>query len=157
MLRVAQACSNVIGVKDAAGDPAGSAKLLAHAPEDFELYSGDDALTLPLVALGAVGVVSVCGHWAGLEMGEMVSATLKGDLDGARAINARLIESYDFESSDDFPNPLPAKAAMRALGHRVGQCRLPLGEAPPELDGEAYRMMVRLNAASLAGAVGPVG
>ncbi|MGH8987337.1 MAG: 4-hydroxy-tetrahydrodipicolinate synthase [Acidimicrobiales bacterium] len=149
MLRLAHDVGNVVGVKDAAGDPAGAARLAAHAPRSFQIYSGDDSLTLPLVAVGAVGVISVCGHWAGRELHRMVSAACDGDLDVARAENARLIESYDFESTEQFPNPLPAKAACRALGLRVGQCRLPLGEAPPELEGEALRILTRLGAAPL--------
>jgi 4-hydroxy-tetrahydrodipicolinate synthase len=149
MLRLAHEVPNVVGVKDATGDPAAAARLLAHAPGSFELYSGDDSLTLPLVALGGVGVISVCAHWAGPEMHRMVHAALDGDLERARAENARLVESYDFESTEQFPNPLPAKAACRALGLRVGQCRLPLGAAPPELEGEALRILTRLGSAPL--------
>ena len=144
LLRLATEVGNIVAVKDAAGDPAGAARLLAHAPSSFELYSGDDSLTLPLVAVGGVGVISVCSHWTGPEMNEMVTAASKGDLETARSLNARLVESYDFESTEEFPNPLPAKAACRALGLPVGQCRPPLGEAPPELEGEARRVMVRL-------------
>lgn len=142
--RLVDAVPNIVGVKDAAGDPAAAARLAARTPEGFELYSGDDALTLPLVAVGAVGVVSVCAHWAGREMGEMVAAALKGDIDLARSLNTRLLESYEFESTPAFPNPMPAKAACRVLGLGVGQCRLPMGEAPPELDGEARRVLTRL-------------
>jgi 4-hydroxy-tetrahydrodipicolinate synthase len=149
LLRLAHEVANVVGVKDATGDPAGAARLLCHAPASFELYSGDDSLTLPLIAVGAVGVISVCGHWAGPEMARMVNSARDGDLETARAENARLIESYDFESTEQFPNPLPAKAACRALGLSVGQCRLPLGEAPPELEGEALRILTRLGAAPL--------
>lgn len=152
MLRLATEVPNVVGVKDATGDPAGAARLLAHAPDSFELYSGDDSLTLPLVAIGAVGVISVCAHWAGREMSDMVSAATKGDLDTARALNSRLVESYDFESTEQFPNPQPAKAACRALGLPAGQCRLPLGVAPPELDVEAVRVMTRLDAAAFRSA-----
>lgn len=148
MLRLAHEVHNVVGVKDAAGDPPGAARLLVHAPNSFELYSGDDSLTLPLLALGGVGVISVCAHWSGPEMHRMVSAALDGDLDSARRANARLVESYDFESTELFPNPMPAKAACRALGLRVGQCRLPLGEAPPELEGEALRILTRLGEAA---------
>ena len=147
MLRLADAVPTIVGVKDAAGDPAAAARLVARARQGFELYSGDDALTLPLVAVGAVGVISVCAHWAGREMGEMVAAALKGDIETARAVNARLIESYEFESTPMFPNPMPAKAACRVLGLGVGQCRLPMGEAPPELDGEARRVLTRLGEA----------
>ncbi len=149
MLRLAHEVRNVVGVKDAAGDPAGAARLLVHAPSSFEVYSGDDSLTLALVAIGAVGVISVCAHWTGHEMHRMVTAAREGDLETARTENARLVESFDFESTEQFPNPLPAKAACRALGLRVGQCRLPLGEAPPELEGEALRILTRLGAAPL--------
>ncbi len=152
MLRLAHEVSNVVGVKDAAGDPAGAARLLVHAPSSFELYSGDDSLTLPLVAIGGVGVISVCSHWAGPEMRRMVIAARDGDLEAARTENARLVESYDFESTEQFPNPMPAKSACRALGLRVGQCRLPLGEAPPELEGEALRILTRLGAAPMRAA-----
>ncbi len=147
MLRLAHEVGNVVALKDAAGDPAGAARLLVHAPSSFEVYSGDDSLTLALIAIGAVGVISVCSHWAGPEMHRMVAAARDGDLDTARSENARLVESYDFESTELFPNPLPAKSACRALGLRVGQCRLPLGEAPPELEGEALRILTRLGTA----------
>lgn len=146
MLRLLAQAPNVVGVKDSSGDPAASARLLAHAPASFELYSGDDALSLPLLAVGAVGVVSVASHWVGREIGEMVALYRKGDVEGARHANARLIESYDFESTEDFPNPLPAKAACRVQGLAVGHCRPPLGEAPPELDGEARRVLTRAGA-----------
>ncbi len=149
MLRLAHEVGNVVGVKDATGDPAGAARLAVHSPSSFEIYSGDDSLTLPLAAIGAVGVISVCAHWAGREMRRMVTAAREGNLETARSENARLVESYDFESTEQFPNPLPAKAACRALGLRVGQCRLPLGEAPPELEGEAMRILTRLGAAPL--------
>lgn len=144
LLRLAHEVPTIVGVKDATGDPAGTARLLAHAPESFEVYSGDDSLTLALVALGAVGVISVCSHWAGREMGEMVAAAVKGDIETARSINARLVESYDFESTETFPNPVPTKAACRVMGLPVGQCRPPMGAAPPELEGEARRVLLRL-------------
>ena len=144
MVALAETVPNIVGVKDAAGDVAGSARLVAHTPTSFELYSGDDALTLPLLAVGAVGVVSVAANWAGREFGEVLTAFAKGDVEGARHANTRLIESFVFESTEEYPNPLPAKAACRALGLVVGQCRDPLGAAPPELDGEARRVLARL-------------
>ena len=116
MLRLARAVPNIVGVKDAAGDIPAGARLVAEAPDGFEVYCGDDSLALAFLAVGAVGVVSVASHWAGIEMGHMVSAFAKGDVDAARSLNARLMESYDFESSDTHPNPVPAKAACRALG-----------------------------------------
>ena len=156
LLRVLSHAANVVAVKDATGDPAGAARLLCHAPDGFELYSGDDALTLPLLSVGAVGLVSVASHWAGVELGRMIAAHGDGEVEQARHLNARLVESYDFESSEEFPNPLPAKAACRALGLAVGQCRSPMGTAPPELDGEAYRVLMRLGVLGTAvgGSVG---
>ena len=144
MLGLARQVPNIVGVKDAAGDPAASARLVAEAPSGFELYSGDDALTLPLLSVGAVGVVSVAAHWAGEEMGHMIAAWSKGDVEGARLSNARLLESYEFETSEAFPNPQPAKAACRVLGLPAGQCRLPIGDAPAELDERARAVVARL-------------
>jgi 4-hydroxy-tetrahydrodipicolinate synthase len=144
ILRLALEVPNIVGVKDAAGDVAGSARLIASAPEHFELYSGEDGLTLPLLAVGAVGVVSVASHWAGETMADMVAAFARGDVGAARARNAQLIESFEFESSEEFPNPLPAKAACRALGLRVGQCRPPMGPAPSALDERASAVLAHL-------------
>ncbi len=73
MLGLAREVANIVGVKDAAGDVAGSARLLAEAPRDFDLYSGEDALNLALLAVGASGVISVVSHWAGSEIGEMIA------------------------------------------------------------------------------------
>jgi 4-hydroxy-tetrahydrodipicolinate synthase len=138
--RLVEDVPNIWAVKDAAGNPAESARLVAEAPEGFELYSGDDALTLPLLAVGAVGAVGVATHWIAREVGEMIAAFTKGDLDAARAINARLIESYDFETGDANPNPIPAKAMLRALGLPAGQCRLPMGDAPSGLEERALQV-----------------
>ena len=144
MVSLATEVKNIVAVKDATGDPAGSAQLIAEAPDGFELYSGDDALTLPLLSVGAVGAVSVASHWAGEETADLVAAWFKGDTEGAQACNAKLLESYDFETSETFPNPLPAKAACRVLGLPAGQCRLPLGPAPIELDEQARDVIVNL-------------
>lgn len=123
----------IVGVKDATADPAGAARLVAGAPSGFELYSGNDADTLPLLAVGAVGVISVESHWAGEVLRDMVQCFFKGDLEAARFLNARLIESHRFQSSEDTPNPVPTKAMLRYLGLPAGQCRLPMGDAPEGL------------------------
>jgi 4-hydroxy-tetrahydrodipicolinate synthase len=141
MLRLAREVPNIVALKDAAADPATTAHLIAQAPAGFEVYSGDDVMTLPFLALGAVGVVSVAAHWIGPQFRRVVDAFLAGDLDTAVAGNAELLDSFDFESTPDFPNPLPAKAVMRALGLRVGQCRLPMGPSTPELDAQAAKVL----------------
>ena len=145
LVRLASEVPNIVGVKDAAGDPAESAKLVSLAPNDFELYSGDDAFTLPLLSIGAVGVISVASHWVGRQMGEMVAAYEKGDVVTATRINANLIPSYDFESSLDAPNPIPTKAMLRVLGLPVGQCRLPMGNAPDGLEDRARAVLADLS------------
>ena len=144
MLQLARDCPNIVGVKDASGDPAGTARLLARAGAGFECYSGDDALTLPLLAVGAVGVISVASHWVGTELGEMVRLYLKGDVEGARELNAGLIDAVSFQSSDEAPNPLPAKAVLRVLGLPAGECRLPMGNAPDWLEPKARSMLANL-------------
>lgn len=144
LVRLATEVPNIVALKDAAGDPAATAGVMAEAPDDFELYSGDDALTLPLLALGAVGVVSVASHWAGVEMGQMVAAFAAGDHAGAIAANDRLLASYAFESSDEAPNPIPTKVMLGVLGQPSGQCRLPLGPPPEGLTERARHVLADL-------------
>jgi len=133
-----------VGMKDATGDPAGTARLLDLLPAGFEVYSGDDSLTLPLLAVGAVGVIGVATHWAGEVFAEMIRAYREGRPAEARDANRRLLASYAFETGDAAPNPIPAKAMMRVLGHPVGQCRLPLGPAPDGLESEARKVLENL-------------
>lgn len=138
MLSLARDVKNVVAVKDASGDIPQAAVRCANAPAGFEVYSGNDGDTLPILSVGGVGIISVASHWAGGGFQEMVTAYGKGDVDGAREANARLLESYAFESFDAAPNPVPAKAMMRTLGHRVGHCRPPMGpEEPPGLEDRA--------------------
>jgi len=145
ILRLAEDVPTIAGVKDAAGDPAETARLIAAAPEDFELYSGDDALALPFLAVGAVGVISVAAHWAAGLVRELVDAVLKGDMETAQAVNDRLLTSYAFQASDLAPNPVPAKAMLRVLGHAVGECRLPMGPTPEGLEGVAREIAADLD------------
>ena len=147
LLRLARDTPNVLALKDAAGNPAETARVVAEAPSGFEVYSGDDGLTLPLLAVGAVGVVGVATHWCGVDVAEMLDCWRKGDTDGARRINARLLESWAFETGDEAPNPVPAKAMLRHLGLRVGECRLPMGPAPAGLAERARQVMANLVAA----------
>ena len=141
MVSLVRSVPNIVAVKDSTRDLSRTARLRAKTPSSFEIYCGDDDLALPMLSVGAVGAVSVAAHWAGPEMAELLTAHAKGDLTGARAVNARLVDSFDFESTETFPNPLPAKAACRALGLPVGQCRDPLGPAPAELDDWATRVL----------------
>jgi 4-hydroxy-tetrahydrodipicolinate synthase len=141
LLRLGREVRNIVALKDAAADPPTTAHLIAQAPAGFEVYSGDDIMTLPFLAVGAVGVVSVAAHWVGPQFRRVVDAFLAGDLATAIAGHAELLDSFDFESTPEFPNPLPTKAVMRAMGLRVGQCRLPMGPSTPELDAQAAKIL----------------
>ena len=89
LLKLAREVPNVVALKDAAANPGETAALIANAPDGFEVYSGDDIMTLPLLASGAVGVVGVATAWTGLDHQEMFSLWEKGDIAGARQVNAR--------------------------------------------------------------------
>jgi 4-hydroxy-tetrahydrodipicolinate synthase len=141
MLKLAREVPSIVGLKDAAGDPAGTAHLAAQVPSTFEIYSGDDIMTLPLLAVGAVGVISVASHWIGPQFKRVVQAFMAGELAAAIAGHAELLDSFDFEGSEEYPNPLPTKAILRALGLEVGQCRLPMGPSTPELDAQAAKIL----------------
>jgi 4-hydroxy-tetrahydrodipicolinate synthase len=130
LARLAHEVDNIVGVKDAAGNPAETARLVAAAPASYEVYSGDDALTLPLLAVGAVGLIGVATHWCARDVAELFDRWDAGDIAGARAVNARLLESWAYETGDDAPNPGPAKAMLRFLGRPAGQCRPPMGTDP---------------------------
>ena len=150
LLRLGHEVANVVGLKDAAGNPAETASLIARAPAGYEVYSGDDALTLPLLAVGAVGVVGVATHWSGEDHQEMFRCWEAGDVEGARRVNARLLASFDFETGDDAPNPLPTKVMMNLLGLEVGEARLPMGPPPAGLDLRAREVLDGLAAARSA-------
>ncbi len=136
-VQLAHEVTNIVAVKDATGDVASAARVAAEVPSGFQIYSGDDALTLPFASIGGVGVISVASHWAAPLFGEVLSAHRSGDVERAASANRDLLESYRFESSDEYPNPVPVKAACRALGLAVGQCRLPNAPAPQSLDDQA--------------------
>lgn len=129
LVRLFTEVPNLVAFKDATGDPAATARLLATAP-DVEVYCGDDALTLPLIAVGAVGLIGTTTHWTAPEIAEMFAAADKGDLARAREVNARLQPSLAFVNSDECVYSQSCKAMMNEIGLDVGECRLPLGPAP---------------------------
>ena len=144
MARLAHEVPNIVGLKDAAGSPDETARLLEMAPDDFEVYSGDDSLTLPLLSIGAVGIIGVATHWAGREMKAMFDAFESGRVADAAAINRRLLDSYDFETGDAAPNPVPTKCMLRVLGLPAGPCRLPMGPEPSGLEDRAREVLAAL-------------
>ena len=137
LAKLANTVPNIKALKDAAGAPAETANLMAQVPKDFELYSGDDGLTLAFLAYGGSGVIGVATHWSAPEHQAMITAFKKGDLALARKYNDILLESYAFETGDDNPNPIPSKVMMNHLGFKVGDCRLPMGPPPAGLADRA--------------------
>ena len=137
LAKLANTVPNIKALKDAAGAPAETANLMAQVPKDFELYSGDDGLTLAFLAYGGSGVIGVATHWSAPEHQAMVTAFKKGDVALARKYNDILLESYAFETGDDNPNPIPSKVMMNYLGFNVGDCRLPMGPPPAGLADRA--------------------
>ena len=151
IVELAHEVTNILAVKDATGDLPAAAVVVAEAPEGFEVYCGDDALTLPFLSVGGVGVISVASHWAGpAPRGHDRRATAPARSIGRPHSTVGSLESYRFESSDEYPNPVPAKAACRALGLPVGQCRLPHVPAPEDLDDLARSIIARSGAADAA-------
>ena len=147
LAKLANNVKNIKALKDAAGNPAETANLMAMVPKDFELYSGDDGLTLAFLAYGGVGVIGVATHWSAPEHQQMITAFRNGDVATARKINDILLESYAFETGDDNPNPIPSKVMMNLLGFSVGECRLPMGPPPAGLDARAQVVIKNLEAA----------
>jgi 4-hydroxy-tetrahydrodipicolinate synthase len=144
LLRLFREVPNIVALKDATGDPPAAAALVAHAGDHFDLYSGDDAYTLPLLAIGAVGVVGTSTHWTSPQFGQMIAAFRRGDVAAARDINVQLIESFEFINSETSVFSMSIKAMLRTLGQEVGECRLPLPPAPPEVSGHAREVWERL-------------
>lgn len=135
---------NIVGIKDAAGDVQGAARLVADAPEGFQLYCGNDADTLPWLSVGAAGVIAVASHVAGPRMKQMIGLFGSGDCEGARKIHLELMAVFDAMGLTT--NPIPVKAALELMGHAVGAPRLPL---VPASDAQIDRLRRVLNAAGL--------
>jgi len=116
--------SNIVAVKEASGDLSAMAKIIAGTEEDFLLYSGDDGLTIPVLAIGGHGIVSVASHVIGNEMQSMIQAFFNGDYRGAAKQHQQLLPIM--EGLFTAPNPTPVKTALQLKGIDVGSVRLPL-------------------------------
>lgn len=115
---------NIVAVKEASGDLNAMTKIIRETPEDFLLYSGDDASTLPVLSIGGTGVVSVASHIIGKEMKEMVNAFFDGDHERAAKLHQTLLPTM--EGLFKAPSPVPVKTALQLKGLNVGSVRLPL-------------------------------
>jgi 4-hydroxy-tetrahydrodipicolinate synthase len=121
---------NIIALKEAAGSLDQASEIAQGMPETFTLYSGDDSLTLPMLAVGASGVVSVASHVAGLEIKAMIQDYQAGRVAQARERHLRLFPL--FKALFITTNPIPVKAALEIAGFRAGGVRLPLTAASGE-------------------------
>jgi 4-hydroxy-tetrahydrodipicolinate synthase len=121
--------ANIVGVKEASGNVSQMCEIVRAVPSDFLVLSGDDALTLPLMAVGGHGIISVAGNEIPAEMVQMVEAAERNDFAAARAVHARIIGlmSVNFVES----NPQPVKYAMAAMGLVEETFRLPMVSPAP--------------------------
>jgi len=117
---------NIVGVKEASGNMEQITKIIKESRPGFLVWSGNDSDTLPMLSLGAYGVISVASHLVGKQINEMVYAYVKGDAKKAAAIHQRLLPV--FTGLFVISNPMPVKWAVNEVGFRVGKPRLPLIE-----------------------------
>jgi len=129
-LRRLAAIPNIIGVKEASGNIGQQASIAATAPEDFLVLSGDDAISLPLIALGGKGVISVASNEIPAEMTALARKAIAGDFVGARALQKKYLPLMEVNFVES--NPIPVKAAMAAMGLLQPVWRLPLVPPRPQ-------------------------
>lgn len=139
--RIAADCRNVLAVKEASGSLDQVSETLALAKPELKVLSGDDSLTLPMMSVGAAGVVSVVSNLLPKETSDLCRAALAGDFAKARRIHARLfplIKALFIET-----NPIPVKAAAHAMGLCANELRLPLTPMSPEAWQKLHRELER--------------
>ncbi len=115
---------NIVGVKEASSDITKTVKILANCQKDFCVYSGNDDMIAPIIALGGKGVISVFSNIAPVEARFLAEAALDGDFDTASALQIDLQPLIELLFCE--VNPIPVKAAMKQIGYDCGDCRLPL-------------------------------
>lgn len=134
---------NIVAVKEASGNIVQMSEMVKRAPDGFRVYTGDDALTLPTLAVGGYGVVSVASHIVGPQMKDMIDSFLEGNTVRAAKIHQELLDIYAklFITT----SPIPLKAALNMMGIKVGGLRLPLTTAGPAIQAEVQRSLRKLN------------
>ncbi len=129
VLRLSQ-IENIVGIKEASGNISQMGAILRQVPANFLVLSGDDALTLPLIALGGHGLISVASNEIPAEMTRLVQAARSGDFAEARSLHYRYLQLMDINFIES--NPIPVKAAMAEMGLLQPNWRLPLVPPKPE-------------------------
>jgi len=134
---------NIVGVKEASGNVTQMCEIVRAVPDDFLVLSGDDALTLPLMAIGGRGIISVAANEIPAEMVQMVEAAERGDFATARQTHQRILPLMlgNFIEA----NPVPVKAAMAAMGLIEEHYRLPMCSPKPESREKLTRILKELN------------
>ncbi|MGZ3751231.1 MAG: 4-hydroxy-tetrahydrodipicolinate synthase [Mucilaginibacter sp.] len=130
-VRLANDCKNIIGIKEASGNFDQLNQIMRDKPEDFLLISGDDPITLPMIALGGVGVISVVGNALPHQFSDMVRLCLKGDFKAAQKIHSSLIDFTRMMFAEG--SPAGVKIALKHLGVCGDRVRLPLVQVSPKL------------------------
>ena len=134
---------NIVAVKEASGNVTQMAEICRAVPEEFIVLSGDDALTLPLMAVGGHGIISVASNEIPAEMVQMVEAAERNDFRAARAVHARILPLMQINFVES--NPVPVKAAMAAMGLLEEHYRLPMCPPKPESREKINRVLKELN------------
>jgi 4-hydroxy-tetrahydrodipicolinate synthase len=139
------AIDNIIGIKEACGDINQIADLAVKIPAAFKMLSGDDAITLPMIALGAVGVISVVSNQAPKQMTELTRLCLGGNFEKARVLQQKLFKLMKLNFIET--NPIPIKAGMAMMGMMEEAYRLPLVPMAPENRQKLKSAMIELGLA----------
>ena len=123
-VRLARDCKNIVAIKEASGKLEQVDEIIKNKPKDFDVISGDDALTFPMVSCGAVGVISVIGNALPKEFSKMIRLQMRGEYDPARKIHHRFIDLFSLLFVDG--NPAGVKAMLHEMGFIENRLRLPL-------------------------------
>lgn len=142
-LRLANDCPNIVGIKEASGNFSQIDDILKNKPAHFDVISGDDGITFPLITLGASGVISVIGNAMPKEFGRMVRLALNGDYRSALEIHHKFTELFELLFVDG--NPAGVKAMLHSLGLIENELRLPLVPARIQTMGEINSIIRELN------------
>jgi 4-hydroxy-tetrahydrodipicolinate synthase len=122
--RLARDCKNIVAIKEASGSLEQVDEIIKYKPNDFEVISGDDALTFPMIACGAVGVISVIGNALPKEFSRMIRLEFNGEFEAAQKIHHKFTDLYSLLFVDG--NPAGVKALLTEMGFIKNQLRLPL-------------------------------
>ena len=142
-LRLANDCENIVAIKEASGNFTQIDDIIKNKPNNFDVISGDDGITFPLITLGAVGVISVIGNALPQEFGRMVRLALNGDYQNALTIHHQFTELFKLLFVDG--NPAGVKAMLNGMGLIENELRLPLVPARITTFGEISAIVKELN------------